>query len=140
MGCHNKYFGRSLTQDSFKQSLHQFLHNGCESRKNLIEPIVQRLHQLSHQIAHHETFRFYSSSLLVMYDGIFTVEEASNDSHVLSKEKESSESSLVDVRMIDFAHSTHSGFQGDQTTHEGSDEGYMFGLRNLIKLFNDMKR
>lgn len=41
----------------------------------------------------------------------------------------------VDVRMIDFAHATHQGFLQDKTAHVGPDHGYLFGLKNLIQLF-----
>jgi len=43
----------------------------------------------------------------------------------------------VDVRMIDFEHSTYKGFR-DDPVHEGVDEGYILGLTNLIKIFDDM--
>jgi len=43
----------------------------------------------------------------------------------------------VDVRMIDFAHATHHGFLQDKTAHVGPDHGYLFGLKNLIHLFDN---
>ena len=43
----------------------------------------------------------------------------------------------VKVRMIDFAHATHKGFAEDKTRHVGPDHGYMFGLKNLITLFQE---
>lgn len=46
---------------------------------------------------------------------------------------------LVDVRMIDFAHSTHQGFQGDKK-HNGVDDGYLFGLGNLITIFDEIQK
>lgn len=39
----------------------------------------------------------------------------------------------VDVRLIDFAHSTHKGLQ-DSVEHEGPDQGFLFGLENLSSI------
>lgn len=44
----------------------------------------------------------------------------------------------VDVRMVDFAHSTFEGFGEDSTVHEGVDAGYLLGLQTLINIFTDI--
>ncbi|KAK3091578.1 hypothetical protein FSP39_020924 [Pinctada imbricata] len=44
--CQNKYYGRNLSVEGFKQTLQQFLHNGHEVRQELTKPIVTRLKQL----------------------------------------------------------------------------------------------
>lgn len=67
--CYNKYHGRSLSVDQFKQALQQFLHNGYHLRTELLQRIVKKLLKLQHVIENHETFRFYSCSLLVLYEG-----------------------------------------------------------------------
>lgn len=134
--CVNKYYGRSLGVDGFKQTLHQFLHNGYVLRKDLLDPIIQKLKDLHRHIQSHDTYRFYSSSLLIMYDS------SSQDDHPgkgLGNDKAGPGSNPVDVRMIDFAHSTHSGFQNDTTVHSGPDQGYLYGLKNLIDVFTDMR-
>lgn len=134
--CVNKYYGRSLGVDGFKQTLHQFLHNGFVLRKDLLDPIIQKLKDLHRHIQSHDTYRFYSSSLLIMYDS------SSQDDHPgkgLGNDKAGPGSNPVDVRMIDFAHSTHSGFQNDTTVHSGPDQGYLYGLKNLIDVFTDMR-
>ncbi|XP_062578576.1 inositol hexakisphosphate kinase 1-like [Saccostrea cucullata] len=128
--CVNKYYGRSLGVDGFKQTLHQFLHNGYELRKDLLDSIIKKLKDLHRQVQSLDTYRFYSSSLLVMYD------VRSQDKDV---EEASAQSNIVDVRMIDFAHSTHSGFQNDTTVHTGPDQGYLYGLKSLIDVFTDMR-
>lgn len=63
-------------------------------------------------------YRFFSSSLLVAFDG------KTNDG-------------TIDLKMIDFAHSTFNGFMND-TTYDGPDEGYLLGLDSLINLLNDI--
>ena len=45
---------------------------------------------------------------------------------------------LVDVRMIDFAHSTSKEFQLDSVQYSGPDEGYVLGLQTLIGAFQDL--
>lgn len=45
----------------------------------------------------------------------------------------------VDVRMIDFAHTTHEGFDGDTMVHCGPDNGYLLGLDNLIRLLIEVQ-
>lgn len=134
--CVNKYYGRSLGVDGFKQTLHQFLHNGYELRKDLLDPIIKRLQELHRQIQSHDTYRFYSSSLLIMYD---MRSQGTHHDQELGHDEASAQCAPVDVRMIDFAHSTHSGFQNDTTVHTGPDQGYLFGLKNLIDVFTDMR-
>lgn len=49
------------------------------------------------------------------------------------------QSPLVDVRMIDFAHSTFKGFRGDTAVHDGPDQGYVFGLESLIQILESLR-
>uniref|UniRef100_A0A3P8RMU2 Kinase n=1 Tax=Amphiprion percula TaxID=161767 RepID=A0A3P8RMU2_AMPPE len=46
---------------------------------------------------------------------------------------------LVDVRMIDFAHSTFKGFRGDTAVHDGPDRGYVFGLESLVQILESLR-
>lgn len=56
-----------------------------------------------------------------------------------SMEPGSSAQPKVDVRMIDFAHSTFKGFRDDPTVHDGPDMGYVFGLESLINIMEQMR-
>lgn len=233
--CHNKYYGRKLDENGVEACLKQFLHNGCRLRLDLIDHIIEKLSRLYEVLKKQNTFRFYSSSLLIMYDGNEEEEditdldssESSFHSGTFRDESYSSTSpidhhnhhpnhdqellcvhhggmdatgsssdsskcpvcchnagideqhsnneagscsysgsvidggntstssssgaqpnnqhrhhhhkSKVDVRMIDFAHTTFLGFRGDKTNHEGPDHGYLFGMSNLIGIFKSLK-
>lgn len=162
--CHNKYYGRRLTPEGIQQTLYEFLHNGFLLRSELLQPIIDRLRKLMQMLTKQNTFRFYSSSLLIIYDGSDWNRAASapvkdrDSACARSYRKPSAESAgctsdaspcqespeptsaKIDVRMIDFAHATHQGFLQDKTTHVGPDHGYIFGLQNLIHLFEELKR
>lgn len=159
--CRNKYYGLKLCEEGFKEELITFLHNGQQFRTELIEPLLYKLRKLHKVIEKQHSFRFYSSSLLLMYEGhVENGDEVSNNCCCFAKEQENGRSKQeqlsrnnssshlkcqcpshrckVDVRMIDFAHTTHSGFSGDRT-RTGPDTGYLFGLKNLIRLLEEIQ-
>lgn len=67
--CRNKYYGRGLSIDGFREALHQFLHNGKGLRQDLFEPILRKLRSLKAVLEKQASYRFYSSSLLIIYEG-----------------------------------------------------------------------
>ena len=228
----DKYFGRQITAEEFAQVLTYFLFNGSCFRHDLIPSIIKMLQDLRESVKNLSSFRYFSSSLLLIYDGaecphgldekssskVRDIEEkiykilartktadeqdvlsngraelngvdsrltmSSTDTSYLEINSDRSElvtesksernhvaaapggnhlSSLsapslgcsncsrlaredlskirtdVDLRMIDFAHSTHSGFSNDPVTYEGPDESYLTGLDSLILIFQEMQ-
>ncbi|XP_061488394.1 inositol hexakisphosphate kinase 3 isoform X2 [Rhineura floridana] len=141
--CKDKYYGRKLTPDGFRQALFQFFHNGNHLRTELVEPIVSQLKALLSIIKKQNSYRFYSSSLLIIYEGL---EKAIPlDNHLQGHCQNAScpvphgNSCLkADVRMIDFAHTTYKGLQFNHTICDGPDHGYIFGLENLIKIIQSI--
>lgn len=192
----SKFHGRRLTLQDFKEALFQFFHSGRRLRHELLSPVLRRLRDMQAALEACESYRFYSSSLLIIYDG------ASPQKHThqhtedgLSEEEEEEEdedeeaeaepemeeqeveqvgqvagalsfphgpstssdggnsggssgvrqarlscsSPMVDVRMIDFAHTTCRHFQGDSVVYEGLDSGYLFGLQNLITIISELE-
>lgn len=84
-----------------------------------------------------ESFRFYTSSLLILYEGKNTDGNSNESSRPPTERpftKRPSTSSPVDVRMIDFAHSVHS------PKDQGPDQGYLFGLKSLIAQLQMLKQ
>ncbi|XP_076124601.1 inositol hexakisphosphate kinase 1 [Alosa pseudoharengus] len=180
--CRNKYYGRGLSIEGFRHALYQFMHNGAQLRRDLFEPILSKLRSLKAVLERQASYRFYSSSLLIIYEGkeaeVWTKAEAlaNNEDtsqglllphnpqgppqpmeaapgaqlpidllsrpqeppvplpHPLCDSQAHPQPPSVDVRMIDFAHSTFKGFRDDQTVHDGPDRGYVFGLESLIKI------
>ncbi|XP_005995525.1 inositol hexakisphosphate kinase 3 [Latimeria chalumnae] len=143
--CRNKYYGRKLTAEGFRQTLYQFLHNGDRLQTDLLDPVILRLRALKLVIEQQSTYRFYSSSLLIIYDG----KEASFPQGHFQKNAAAdgflppppvfNVSPQIDIRMIDFAHTTYKGAKSYHTTNDGPDQGYILGLDNLIKILKTIK-
>lgn len=198
----NKYHGRKLTLVGFKEALFQFFHSGRRLRHELLSPVLSRLREMQAALEACESYRFYSSSLLIIYDGAphrkhtrrhtedgLSEEEEDEDDEdeevqaepEMDEEEEEEEevgevagalgfphspstssdssssssgssgisqahlsrsdthSSVVDVRMIDFAHTTCRHYREDSVVHEGQDSGYIFGLQNLITIISELE-
>lgn len=162
--CRNKYYGMKLCEEGFREELVTFLHNGQQFRTEVIEPLLYKLRKLYKVIEKQNSFRFYSSSLLLMYEGDVEkkCDDVSSSCCIHEKDQETckrkqefsrsySSASLnksgnsnnqrsckVDVRMIDFAHTTYGGFSGDRM-HTGPDTGYLFGLKNLTRILEGIR-
>lgn len=200
----NKYHGRKLTPSGFKEALYQFFHSGQHLRHELLSPVLRRLRDMQSALEACESYRFYSSSLLIIYDGAplrkrtrrctedglseededeDEDKEVETEAEMEEKEEEEEEeemcevagalglplspsmssdissscsssssgssnssggssgvhSSLVDVRMIDFAHTTCRHYREDSVIHEGKDSDYIFGLQNLITIISELE-
>ncbi|KAB0396997.1 hypothetical protein E2I00_000579, partial [Balaenoptera physalus] len=136
----------------FKEALFQFFHNGRYLRRELLGPVLRKLTELKSVLERQESYRFYSSSLLVIYDGKERPEVAldsdAEDLEDLSEESADESAgayaykpigtSSVDVRMIDFAHTTCRLYGEDSVVHEGQDAGYIFGLQSLIDIVTEI--
>ncbi|NWU12813.1 IP6K3 kinase, partial [Cephalopterus ornatus] len=137
--CKDKYYGRKLSPEGFRQTLRQFLCTGNQLRAELLEPIILRLKALLSVIRKQSSYRFYSSSLLIIYDGQEPKEStAAVDHHLPFPKTHGTNPARVDVRMIDFAHTTFKGSKSSPTPHDGPDHGYIFGLENLIKILQNL--
>ncbi|XP_077582899.1 inositol hexakisphosphate kinase 2-like [Stigmatopora nigra] len=188
----NKYHGRKLTLSDFKEALGQFFHSGRRLRHELLSPVLRRLRDMQAALEACESYRFYSSSLLIIYDGAphrkhtrrrteggLSEEDDEDDEDDEDEDEEEAEAEeedigvasaldftrgpsisaedsgsfpcsgcpprsdargpAVDVRMIDFAHTTCRHYREDSVVHEGQDTGYIFGLQNLINIISELE-
>jgi len=109
----DKPWGKKVKDNSMNESIGLFFNNGESIRKDVIKAFLPKLKQVEQWFKSQKHLRFYSSSLLFLYEG------------------SSTEPVKVDVRMIDFAH-VHEIHDG------GKDDGYITGLTNLIKAFEQL--
>lgn len=65
----DKYWGRQLSEEQFKKAIHDFFHNGVRLRTKVIERVLARLENLHTVIEKQSSYRFYSCSLLLVYEG-----------------------------------------------------------------------
>ena len=112
-----KFFSVKLNQESLFDTIENFFKYNDVVRCDVIQRTKINIQELSEVLVKLENYRFYTASLLVTYDGNFTKEP------------------FVDVRIIDFAHSTHKGFR-DDVSHEGPDNGFLHGLKNLVQILD----
>ena len=124
----SKYEGLDLSDDDFRKAVARFLYDGNVVRKELVSPIYDSLQRFYDCLSQQNTFRFYSSSLLIIYDGCAAT--GSSLDH----------SSLVKVKAIDFAHTIHesSPYGTHNGGHIGPDNGYLLGVKTLIDTFQGM--
>uniref|UniRef100_A0A1I7Z5E2 Kinase n=1 Tax=Steinernema glaseri TaxID=37863 RepID=A0A1I7Z5E2_9BILA len=145
----NKHEGREMDSARFTAALRKFLAMADVPR---CRKLLAKLERLREMLALAEGYRFFSSSILIAFDGANETDEESLQAVVpMSKKRRRSESYSSDedtdtleepevtvadisVRMIDFAHSTFSGFLEDQERHKGPDEGYLLGIDTLLRI------
>lgn len=129
--------------------------------------MLEKLKALHDVVAKMSSYRFYASSLLMLYDGAWTEESTSspfefavtddNGEYILRDSRRNRE---VDMKMIDFANCVANAhllrrLDDPETTTEsgqcaihvpfppttkGPDNGYLLGLRTLIKNFEELYR
>ncbi|ORZ15505.1 hypothetical protein BCR41DRAFT_306080, partial [Lobosporangium transversale] len=119
----DKYYGRKLTKETLPLTLREFLFNGEKVILNHIPPLQRKLRGLARIIKNLVGYRFYSSSLLIYYDG---------------------DHCRTDLKVIDFAHCTAGIFEeGNIPPYppmhpDEPDKGYLLGLKNLMMIFRDI--
>eukprot|EP00056_Hartaetosiga_gracilis_P008595 m.123411 g.123411 ORF g.123411 m.123411 type:complete len:421 (+) comp12948_c0_seq5:174-1436(+) len=117
----DKYIGRKLTQNTIKDTFQQFLglNGDVDLRERVVSILCERIHRLRFVIASLPLHRFYSTSLLLIFDAC----------------PKDPKTAVADLRMIDFANSQCYVRGGDEIPSDVDlshpDEGYLLGLDNL---------
>lgn len=116
---YDKYSGRQLSVSGFKSTLEKYFHD--KRQVNQIPVLLRKLCRLSKIIQSLKGYRFYGSSLLIIYDA-------------------SGKNNKIDVRMIDFAKTLTPDQDTTQFTcppkkPNDPDHGYLLGLHSLIDCF-----
>ena len=137
----DKYFGRDLKAGpEFQAALTRFLYDGLSytSVSTHVAVLLEKISKLEDIIRDLPGYRFYSSSLLMLYDGGATgspesgrtVRNASGDAHKAAK-------SSISIKIVDFANCVTAEDELPESVpcppHEpdGIDQGYLRGLRSL---------
>ena len=96
----NKLEGRKFRDEEFARTLKRFFHNGLFYRMELLNPFIEQLETLLYKVEKADCYRFYCSSLLLMYDG-----DTSDDDDDCRDNNcgDNHRTPHVEVRMIDFA-------------------------------------
>ena len=133
----DKQFGRSVQPENITTALQTFFWNGVSIRKDVVINVIDQLKDILSWFENQKKLHFYCSSLLIIYDGCTVdnscegkIEESSGSRSGPRNRTEDARSQplpdLVQVKMIDFAHTLPSPLPND------IDHGYILGIKNLI--------
>lgn len=144
----DKYFGRGLKAGrEFQDALTRFLYDGVSYASVLghIPVILRKLEKLEKMIGDLPGYRFYASSLLMLYDGASGDKptEGGGSEQELDPARgpnlgnQYSKKSNIDLKIVDFANCVTAERQLPDSApcppHDptGADRGYLRGLRSL---------
>ncbi|KAJ2397408.1 inositol polyphosphate kinase kcs1, partial [Coemansia sp. RSA 2603] len=108
----DKYYGRSLNKFTFQRSLLEFLDNGQNVAAFLVPSLLVKLRSLYRTVEQMHGFRFFGSSLLLVYDGASLgsghaeTATATGRRNIIGDRRQSAATSEtaahIDLRIIDF--------------------------------------
>jgi hypothetical protein len=116
----SKYEGRKVTEDRMSECMAPFFNNGIVFRADVVAFFITRLEKLLEVFLEQKSLRFYSSSILLIYEG----DETEESGAILGLPH-------CDIRMVDFANV--------YDYHDGElDSGYILGLRSTLQILKDI--
>ena len=127
----------------------------------MINSILGEICRIKKSLLDLEEYRFYSSSILIIYEGLiedekresynFSDAENSTDCDIFEMEaaeptnfdvakyrKKELSGCTVKMKMIDFANASFPSMDLDQSMHEGPDRGFLMGLDNLYEILESL--
>lgn len=152
----NNTDGRRLSEEGFEEALRMFFDNGETFRCELICCFVQKLKAVLDVMEKDLcSYRFYNSSLLLVYEGevgrystdtqtdcLSNPETKNHSTHGTSSEQCTCVCTReqMDIRMIDFAHvSRNDNHMKKCSCDSCPDKGYIFGLKSLIRILRKIQ-
>ena len=145
----DKYVGRRATEREFRELLANFFFNHGFLRTDVILKVTEEIRHMRQQLAQLPGYRFYSSSLLIIYEGKYQkipespdVDDAyccqdSLDSTTLTYFKRVIDCPIK-VKIIDFANAANPENRDGSVLHEGPDKGFLMGLENLQEILEGL--
>jgi len=126
----DKKWGRGLLYEELTSGLARFMSGaGTPERQNMARvSILEKLYIIRDWFLAQNSYRFFASSLLILYESYSKHDLGSQGSSDSEDDRSSLSKLRVDVRMIDFAH-VYPAENGQ------IDTNYVFGLNNLIQIF-----
>ena len=130
----DKYFGRRLDEDGLREALHDFFHTGFQLKVPAVRSVLKQLRSLRETIERLSGYRFYSTSLLIAYEGATAASEGNLDPELQQHDPSAVpgasgsaaaaavRANRTDVKVIDFAHSVIGRTTG-LVSGSGSKEG-----------------
>ena len=138
-----KTYGRSLHPTEVENAVEGFFNNGLLTRVDVIQVVIEKLEKLLRWFLIQRQYHFFCSSILICYDGAVVDEiwESSNNVDVSQRvgwsSKAVSPEDLVEVKMIDLAHTIRCGNEEGQEDVD-LDHGYIHGLRVLLHMLENL--
>jgi len=152
----DKYVGRKATETEFKELLAHFFFNNGFLRTDIICKVISEIHKMRLQLRLLDGYRFYSSSLLIIYEGkqfskqiqsSVSLEEEDLPSYQNCQDSLDSDtlyfcksviSSPIKVKIIDFANASIPEELTNEVYHKGQDAGFLMGLENLQEILEGL--
>lgn len=148
----DKYFGRKLKAGrEFQDALTRFLYDGVSQSSVLkrIPTVLEKIAKLEEMIQKLPGYRFYASSLLMLYDGDSSKnldDEKTMTSHNAKSFHDYPVKSSVHLKIVDFANCVTAEDELPDTVPcppkdpAGVDKGYLRGLRSLKTYFERIQQ
>lgn len=150
----DKYFGRDLKAGhEFQAALTRFLYDGLSytSVSTHVAVLLEKISKLENIIRDLPGYRFYSSSLLMLYDGgAKGSPESSKTGRIASGDTHKKAKSSINIKIVDFANCVTAEDELPESVPcpphdpDGIDKGYLRGLRSLRmylqRIWEDAKR